>query len=357
LQPGQENPALPAHDVLNQLLERLDLPSELRPRMDALRNRLQQGLQPADLPPVLNELVDLVGQVRSHAEQERQEVERFLLQLTEQLTNLDREIEGVGQQGIDILAGSRRFGEAVDADVSDMHASVASATDLDELKQVIALRLQEIQERLREHREDEQNKNRKLEQSISLLQGRIREMEQESSTLRNEVAAARVEAFTDALTRLNNRLAYNSRMDHEYRRWKRYPFEMSLILLDVDHFKRVNDNFGHHAGDKVLKVFGSLLNHMTRETDFAARYGGEEFIVLLPETDLAGARAVAEKIRQSIESKAFHSGDQRVRITASCGVARFHEGDTPESVFKRCDDALYLAKNQGRNRCCTEDEL
>jgi diguanylate cyclase len=124
----------------------------------------------------------------------------------------------------------------------------------------------------------------------------------------------------------------------------------------VDHFKKINDRYGHQAGDKVLRIIAKRLTDQVRESDFVARYGGEEFVVLLPEADPASALAVAEKLRKSIDDLEFHYRDEPVPITISCGIATFRQNDDPESVFRRADAALYRAKEAGRNCCRSETD-
>jgi len=175
-------------------------------------------------------------------------------------------------------------------------------------------------------------------------------MEQDSSQLKKQVRSAREEAYRDALTDVNNRRGFDIKMDQEFVRWQRYEYPMSLIMLDIDFFKKINDTYGHQAGDKVLAVVGRLLKNQTREIDIVGRYGGEEFIILLPETGRTSARGVAEKIRQSVEKKGFHSEGKRVPMTLSCGIASFEQGEKPGDVIKRADKALYEAKSNGRNR-------
>ena len=357
LNPGLSAKMVPNREsILIQLLEKMDLPTEIRPRMTALRGRLLVGLGENELPTVLDELVELVGGARRQAEAERDEVERFLLQLTNRLGQLGLVLEGIQNQGGEILQEQRALGETVTGEVTDLHASVASASDLDDLKQSISRRLAQIQERLREQRDLEHRREQALEDSVSRLKERIGEMERESDKLQQQVNEARSEAFRDALTGLHNRIAYDNRLDEEIARWKRYGNDLSLILLDVDHFKRVNDNYGHKAGDRVLEVIGTLVRQTIRESDYAARYGGEEFVILLPETDLEGAYALAEKLRLAIQNKHFQYTNQRVSITASCGLARFRKSDSADSLFERADKALYHAKESGRNCCLKEEE-
>jgi len=126
------------------------------------------------------------------------------------------------------------------------------------------------------------------------------------------------------------------------------------VIWDVDHFKKVNDTFGHKAGDKVLRTIARNLAGSIRETDFIARYGGEEFVHLMTGAELENCVAVADKLRGKIEATGFHFREQAVTITVSCGVTQFRDGDSSESWFERADRALYKAKQAGRNRCVSD---
>jgi two-component system cell cycle response regulator len=128
--------------------------------------------------------------------------------------------------------------------------------------------------------------------------------------------------------------------------------DMALMILDIDHFKSVNDNYGHDVGDTVLKEFAARLKRNIRGVDLACRFGGEEFVVLMPDTDYRQAEAIAERVRQSISERSFDIGAQRqLSVTVSAGVTLNEaRSDTPESLIKRADVALYRAKREGRNR-------
>jgi diguanylate cyclase len=183
------------------------------------------------------------------------------------------------------------------------------------------------------------------------MRERMQALEQESDTLRHNLAEAQNKATTDPLTGLPNRGALETRMSEEVARWKRFSKPLSMIVWDIDHFKSINDNFGHPVGDKVLVFVGKLLAENIRETDFVARFGGEEFVMLMPGADLVHAAKVANNIREAIGNKKFRAGDKPIALTISCGYAQFREKDSGESVLKRADDALYRAKQNGRNRC------
>ena len=124
-----------------------------------------------------------------------------------------------------------------------------------------------------------------------------------------------------------------------------------LVVWDIDFFKKVNDNYGHAAGDQVLKLVASILNKNMRETDFIARYGGEEFVSILPATDLKAAELVTDKLREIIAASNFHFREEAVKVTVSAGFAEIKENEEGEALFVRADKALYKAKESGRNNC------
>lgn len=153
-------------------------------------------------------------------------------------------------------------------------------------------------------------------------------------------------SVTDALTGLNNRRRLDELFSQEYDRFNRYERPFAMILLDVDHFKQVNDTFGHKVGDKVLIEMGLILAANVRKNDLVGRWGGEEFLLICPETSLNGAIKMAEKVRQLIETTDFAEVN---KVTASFGVTVSIKGDSDEDMFIRADNALYAAKHNGRN--------
>jgi len=160
-------------------------------------------------------------------------------------------------------------------------------------------------------------------------------------------------AHTDPLTAVLNRRALTERLTAEFERVKRYESTVSLLLIDIDHFKRVNDSYGHLVGDDVLTDVGRLLQGAVRSVDVVARYGGEEFVIALPETGEAGATTFAERVREMIEAHPFtYNGDSELQLTASIGVASYPSPgmETVEDLLARADQALYRAKAEGRNR-------
>ena len=160
--------------------------------------------------------------------------------------------------------------------------------------------------------------------------------------------------LTDALTGIANRRALNERLTEELQRIQRYGNGIAVIMTDIDHFKKVNDTYGHTTGDEVLKCFAKILNHEMRASDFVARFGGEEFIMLLPNTHKEGAVQFAERLRELFMGYAIPDLPQR--ITASFGVTTVSGNEQTIAILDRVDRALYHSKEHGRNCVTYTDE-
>ncbi len=154
----------------------------------------------------------------------------------------------------------------------------------------------------------------------------------------------------DALTGIYNRRYLESRLQEEFERHRRHSHPLSLIMIDIDFFKKVNDNYGHQCGDVVLQAVAEKTAAVIRKTDFVARYGGEEFCCLLPETAVDAAEIIAENIRTHIEQIENIFEGNCIKVTISLGISGLAAEDSPETLLKRADDALYQAKHSGRNR-------
>ncbi len=161
-----------------------------------------------------------------------------------------------------------------------------------------------------------------------------------------------LEARTDELTGLANRRSIMETLSEEIDRADRYDHDLSLILLDLDHFKLINDDHGHVVGDQVLQQVGQLLSTEIRSSDFAGRYGGEEFIIVTPEVETEEAAELAERIRTSLEQIEFEGNEENenFKVTCSAGVASYDESLSPKALITRADQAMYYAKGEGRNQ-------
>ncbi|MEX2358875.1 MAG: GGDEF domain-containing protein [Pirellulaceae bacterium] len=181
---------------------------------------------------------------------------------------------------------------------------------------------------------------RNLEEAEAVLQAQSRQLSQSIS-----------EARTDSLTGLLNRRAFDERMEHQWRQWKNKGITFSLILLDIDHFKQVNDTHGHTIGDDVLRQFAATMRDLLWGSDIVARFGGEEMAIIMPETGIEPARMVAQRVLAGVRQQSFVIGSHHLAITASCGLisSTANPADLVD-MLRLTDDALYQAKHHGRDR-------
>jgi diguanylate cyclase len=224
---------------------------------------------------------------------------------------------------------------AVLRDTNDHLASVTSASELREVLQSLISR------------------NETNEWQTRDLEARLKEAQDQASMLRQRLSRAERLASLDPLTSLANRRRFEQFISAEVDQSHENGTPLCLIMTDIDHFKRVNDTYGHSAGDKVLKAFADLLSRTARDGDLVARYGGEEFAVILPNTPMGDAYRIAERMRRIFE---FRGGPNSTvfkkfgRLTASFGVAEIRDGEPPSALIQRADQKLYEAKSKGRNK-------
>lgn len=175
-----------------------------------------------------------------------------------------------------------------------------------------------------------------------------------SLSLSNALLFEKVEelSVTDGLTGLYNRQLMQTVLKREFNRSRRYGAPLSLVMLDADHFKKINDTYGHQKGDEVLKTLADLIRKFCRAQDVVARYGGEEFVLILPETAIQGAFNITERIRKAVSDRVFRHGKAEWRVTISAGIAALDGSnmETPDRMIAAADQALYLAKQNGRNQ-------
>jgi diguanylate cyclase len=177
--------------------------------------------------------------------------------------------------------------------------------------------------------------------------------EQAVNNLELAAANAKLERIskTDGLTGLLNRKAWEDQLTNEFDRLQRYHQESSLIIFDIDHFKKVNDSYGHPAGDEVIKCVAEITQKCIRKTDFAGRYGGEEYVILLPHTAVSAAEILAERIRKKIESQTISYENLSINITVSFGLSQYNDSlKSATAWIDSADKALYISKENGRNQ-------
>ncbi|MFU8788292.1 MAG: GGDEF domain-containing protein [Methylobacter sp.] len=339
---------------LLMLLDSIEIPTLFDKQAQQVTKQLLAvaGHTAADFEPILDKSFKLLLNIKQHNQSEQQDIDQFLAHLTEQLAALDMSVMGASSAVQESAENRSKLDKSVSEQMEKLQLSSTNATKLEPLKEIITSRLANIAKEIEQHGQKEAAQRQRNQQQLDDLVNKIKDMESESCELKSKLKIANNQALRDALTGLPNRNAYNERLETEMARWKRYHSPLSLVIWDIDHFKDINDSYGHKAGDKVLLLIAKQLSEHSRVTDFISRFGGEEFTMLLPSTDVKSALILTNQLRQVIENTGFNANDTSVAITISCGVTEFIPGDTDETAFDRADQALYLAKEQGRNRCC-----
>jgi diguanylate cyclase len=332
-----------------RFLNKVQLPPPASSQVDALAEKLERPVTHDDQADLLLSFADLINDSCEHLHQERSDLEEFLRSLTERLQDIDRHIQQVDKTRTLSARSNADIQQSITAEVDNMRTSVKTAKDLVTLKGVVSQSLDTITVSMENFIRSEEIRKEQDRALTAQLTQRMLKLQDETDELRENVSRERRQAVRDPLTDLPNRLAYNERAKQEFVRWKRYHTPLSMAVIDVDHFKHINDDFGHQAGDKALQLVGGILVKKLREADFVARYGGDEFVVLMPETTAESAEIVAAKLVHGVANSGFHFHEKPVSLTLSIGVSALIENDTLESLFARADAALYTAKEAGRN--------
>lgn len=264
---------------------------------------------------------------RAHLDEKRDEMQKlqsdFVAQMSEAITE------------------SQSFGRILEDALTTLQKS-GSIEDLESRRKELVKAMEEMTEG-----------HRALDDKFSRAQEYLSIIEDDNQQLNDELDRVRLLSLTDELTSLPNRRAFMRRLEDEVSRVQRHGYPLGLVLMDLDHFKTVNDLRGHAAGDEVLRSYSREILSIFRHHDLVARYGGEEFAVLLPNTTTEGVVCALNKVRQRVEEVADLKGSDMLELpTFSAGVAQFRPGETPSTLIERADSALYEAKRKGRN--CTE---
>ena len=346
-EPSYSSVAAHIEETLLGLLNDLTLPEHHRPQAEAMRLRLEHGLNWYELLPILDDLVVLMLAITDSGQHE---FELYLKQLNDRLESFQANLQAASDDHAGQQIASREMNDQLREHVGDLQTSVQEAADLTSLKTILETRLEGLLGTMDAHQQQRDAREQEVASRLQSLACRVATMEQEAVGFRAHLEEQRQKALIDTLTGLPNRAAWNERLEHEVAQLQKRRSSLLLGILDLDHFKRINDGYGHLAGDKVLKIVAAQLKKRLRGSDFIARFGGEEFVVLLPDTAMTDGMALLERLRETVEQCPFHFKGEPVTITVSMGITLFRPGERSDLVLKRADQALYRAKDNGRNR-------
>jgi diguanylate cyclase len=345
--PGYDHIEQEISAMLTNLLAQLVIPARYNDQLDDLKKKLISKLNWYELVPLLEQVANLVIDALGDGQEE---FENFLQGLDQRLETIQQLVNNASQGQINRSDARVVFEGLLEGQVDSIRSVVNSENDLGELGHSISEHLGLIIQAMHAFSSEEYHRESELTEQLRHMQLKLDEMEKLAESAQYAIEEQRKKALHDSLTGLPNREAYQQRLEQEVQRIERYGGKLSLMVCDVDLFKRINDAYGHLAGDKVLKIIAKSLQKNLRSSDFIARFGGEEFVALMPETSTNEAKIVAEKMRRKIEESPFNFKKEPVQITVSFGISEFAKGETADEVFSRADKALYEAKDKGRNQ-------
>ena len=343
-------------DILNEIVNQLALPSSSKnDKFDVIKALNSPGDK--TWKDIVDKLVQLVNQSIGSVQQEKQALETYLIKVSAQLADIESFMHGMCRDTDEASSISLALTDSVEAGVSSIEKTITKSTNLTVLKHDVATNLKEIRKHVVDYKHAEKVKNDIALQSYSKMINELIDSQKESDALQEQLHESKVKLLRDPLTGIANRLAYDERIDVEYNRWKRTNTPLCLAVWDIDHFKKINDKYGHAVGDRVLKLFADIIHSKIRKVDMFARIGGEEFVLVMPDTSLEKAMMLNNKLRLSLDECNFHYDGQQCQITSSVGIAEFRRGDDADIVLDKADKALYQSKNEGRNRCTVFDDI
>ena len=333
--------------TLAGLMNNLSLPSHYDEDIVDLKKALLGNNNIQQLPGLLDEVINLIMIAIGKTQES---LTNYLNQLNKQLASINESISSSYHSQKSLSESREGFSNKLQTQVSDTSQAVLGANDLDSLKTLISDRLSTISSTMTEYKTQMVEQEKHATQSITLLKNKVTRMEKDTVSLRSLLQEKLAQAMTDSLTDLPNRTAYQDAILPLCKVMQKTQKPVCLAVCDIDHFKKVNDTWGHLAGDKVLRLVPKQIRSALSKEDLMFRYGGEEFVIAFPDTTLAQAIERAEAIRLAVAKTPFNMQGEPVSISISIGIAELQNLEEPEALFARADKQLYLAKESGRNR-------
>ncbi|MBV1932704.1 MAG: GGDEF domain-containing protein [Porticoccaceae bacterium] len=340
--------------ALKRIIERIQILDMESDRARKLKAQFDAAESFPDLQFVLEVAVQVVIDIASDIDLERGNTEHFLSEVRLKLSMLEEGLVGI----IDVdssMANTEHFHAEMSGEVSGIESAVSESVSLEALKEVVAERIEVLAGRLTDYVDKERSQLKIAQEKVDNLSSQMQAMGSEIEGLQIQIHEKQVANVTDALTGVANRGGFDRQIADEIARCQRIKYPLSVMFIDIDKFKEVNDSYGHNAGDTVLKAVAAVIRKRVRETDYVARYGGDEFVLLLPNTGINDAGRVGNELLEMMGKTGFRGGGKSVNVTLSIGVAQYKGDETAESVLERADRALYRVKQAGRNGIALEE--
>ena len=316
-----------------------------------LRKSLRQVESLYDLESFYTEFFDRLNQGLLQKDDFIVELSGLIETVVDQLTELSTDLKEESINRDQARKDRWRLTELMGGEIKTLRDSLVKEDSLVVLKTKLTERLENLGGAITQFSTLEVNRADQAKNHTDRMGRQLKAVEQELTQLKSALIEAQEQALVDPLTGVSNRRAFDERMSIEYQRWQRNNEPLVLAILDIDHFKKINDNYGHPVGDKVLRSVSQLIDKQVRGSDFFGRIGGEEFAIIFVGSSIDNALKRLNQFRKSVETCKFGIKGKRVIVTLSAGCASFETGDEVDFVYEKADNALMEAKKTGRNKC------
>ena len=333
-----------------EILNKFKFSKQYQEKSITLQKKCKKIKSARDLQISLQSIYELFYTVYQDAYADKEELENFLFNIGAQISRIGDKLHSVSEEQASDLKTQDDLNSKMNDAVKLLDENITTSSDLSYLKNTVKEQLNTLQNIVEEERKVVKAQEVRIQKDVKVLASRVNELKLETQELRNKVQREKEQALRDPLTTLYNRQAYNEELSGLIASSKVSPKSLCLLIWDIDHFKKFNDQFGHVVGDKVIKSVADKLRNSLRDDYFLARHGGEEFVMLLPEISVEDAKEFADQVRDDVSNISFLVKGKQVKITISCGISNLQDNDTEQKIFERADKALYLAKEEGRNR-------
>ncbi len=352
----QKPEQLALHNTITQELKELIAPFYVENKNDKSLQDIYQKLNIGlDHKELLECCLVMIRFVIKDVIKETTATSRLISNLHQSLTNMNADITTNIADSEKRFEERKQFNTHIKEHMTDIESVVSDSQQLDQLKQKAKQHLDKMQASLKASAVVEQKEKAATIAMMKKMQERVFALETETSAYKQALFTQRVAALSDQLTQLPNRMAYEEKAQFEVMRSRKTGSLLCIAILDIDHFKIINDNYGHSVGDKTLQIIAKKIRQYLPQQDFLARWGGEEFVILLPNCGIQEAFAKIEVVREKISTLPFKLKGQRVFITLSCGLSQITPDTTLEEAFDKADALLYKAKDSGRNQTLIKD--
>lgn len=342
---GDVNSKLIEH--ISTCLSKLTLSTQHTKKLSSINKKLIKATKSDD---VLQRFIEIFDVIVADYQNERESAKNFLNTLNETLTTVQTAVKKTLTTSDESQKTNNKINDKLKNQLLELSTTAEAAISLEHVKDDINVKLKSIAATLETKGKFEQLSQQALVSKLDDMSKKVKSLEEQSQGFSKKLAEEQRKSMQDALTKLNNRAAFDEYFAQAMVRFHHTPFDLALVVVDIDDFKRINDTYGHTAGDKTLQVIANMLHKEVNNNVFVARYGGEEFVLIYENKKEAALTDALNLINKNIARLPFKFKSKKVSITLSMGVTHITKSDNIHTAFERADLAMYKAKSQGKNQ-------